>query len=302
MSGAPLPASRSAGAERSNILTVVVEDYYQTVAFRNLIHPSQWYRFERRVPENTRRALDLLAEFEIEATFFVLGCVANEMPEIVRDIAERGHEIATKGYYHRSIEQMTPAAFREDLRRSREAIERACGQRVRGHRVARGRFGLDDLWALDILAEEGFAYDSSFYPRLRSIASQPWRRFPHLHRYDGRELWELPLSTWKVGGLLLPLAGGNYFRQLPLTLVERAFRDWERQSDAPFVLYFHVWELDPELPEITAAGLVTRLRQYRNLHRMPSLMRHFLSRSSFSSPLSPVQRSLISVICNSDPA
>jgi polysaccharide deacetylase family protein (PEP-CTERM system associated) len=283
VTGAPLPASRSAGAERSHILTVVVEDYYQTVAFRNLIHPSQWYRFERRVADNTRRALDLLAEFEIEGTFFVLGCVADEMPGIVRDIAERGHEIATKGYYHRSIEQMTPAAFREDLRRSREAIERACGLRVRGHRVARGRFGLHDLWALDILAEEGFAYDSSFYPRLRSIASQPWRRFPHLHRYDGRELWELPLSTWKVGGLLVPLAGGNYFRQLPLTLVERAFRDWERQSDAPFVMYFHVWELDPELPEITAAGPLTRLRQYRNLQRMPALVRHFLSQSSFSS-------------------
>lgn len=280
MSGA---ATSPPPARRPHLLTIAVEDYFQVVAFRKLIRPSQWYRFERRVEMNTHKALDLLDEFGVEATFFVLGWIADEMPDLVREIVQRGHEVATKGYYHRSIAQMTPGEFREDLCRSREAIEDACGVRVHGHRVAHGHLGVQDLWALDVLAEEGFAYDSSFYPRMRSLAGQEWRRYPHVHRHKGRELWELPLSTWRVGRFLVPLAGGNYFRQLPLALVDRAFRDWERHTDAPFVMYFHVWELDAQLPEITAAGPLTRMRQYRNLDRMPSLVRHYLARAPFTS-------------------
>jgi len=268
---------------RRHLLTIVVEDYFHVVAFRKLIAASEWYRFESRVERNTRKALDLLDEFGVKATFFVLGWVADQIPELVREIAERGHEVATKGYAHRAIDQMTPGEFREDLRRSRQAIETACGLRVRGHRVARGHIGVEHLWALDVLAEEGFVYDSSFYPRMNSLAGQTWRRFPHVHRRNGCEIWELPLATWEVGGLLVPLAGGNYFRQLPLTFVDRAFRDWEHKTDAPFVMYLHVWELDSQLPEITAAGLLTRIRQYRNLDRMPALVRHCLSRAPFTS-------------------
>ena len=245
-------ATTAATPAKRHLLTIAVEDYYQVIAFRKLVDTSQWYRFERRVERNTRKALDLLDEFGVKATFFTLGWVADEMPEIVREIAARGHEVASKGYFHRTIQEMTPAEFREDLQRSREAIERATGTRVIGYRVARGHLGLADLWALDVLAEEGFAYDSSFYPRLRSVAAEPWRRFPFEHHHANDVIVELPLATWGWRGWLFPIAGGAYLRQLPHALMSRAIERWHRRYVSPMVLYFHVWELDPDPPRITA--------------------------------------------------
>ena len=275
------PLAPPSGPAKRHLLTIAVEDYFQVVAFRKLIEPSQWYRFERRVERNTRKALDLLDEFGVKATFFTLGWVADEMPEVVREIAARGHEVASKGYYHRTIQEMTPSEFREDLRRSREAIERATGIRVVGYRVARGHLGPTDLWALDVLAEEGFAYDSSFYPRLRSIADEPWRRFPFEHHHGSAMIREFPLATFGWRGWLLPIAGGAYLRQLPHSFMSRALDHWHRRYTSPLVMYFHVWELDPELPEITAAPWHARLRQYRNLARMPSILRFYLARYAF---------------------
>ena len=266
---------------RNHLLTVAVEDYFQTIAFRKLIEPRHWYRFESRVERNTRKALDLLDEFGVKATFFALGWVADQMPEVIRDIAERGHEVASKGYYHRTIQEMTPAEFREDLLHARDALERASGQRVIGHRMARGRLGPSDRWALDVLAELGFVYDSSFFPRWGEIAKEPWRRFPFTHRHGDAELREFPLATFDLGGWLFPIAGGNYLRQLPHGLMHRALDHWHRRYQSPLVMYFHVWELDPDLPKITAAPWATRMRQYRNLERMPSLLRFYLSRWHF---------------------
>lgn len=274
------PTLREMPAKR-HLLTIAVEDYFQVVAFRKLIDASSWYRFERRVERNTRKALDLLDEFGVKATFFTLGWVADEMPEIVREIAARGHEVASKGYYHRTIQEMTPGEFREDLQRSREAIERATGIRVVGYRIARGHLGLSDLWALDVLAEEGFAYDSSFYPRLRSIAAEPWRRFPFKHHHAGAEVIEFPLATWGWHGWLMPVAGGAYLRHLPHALISRALDYWHRNFASPLVIYFHVWELDRDLPKITAAPGYARVRQYRNLERMPSILRFYLLRYAF---------------------
>ncbi len=238
------PTTPSVSPAKRHLLTIAVEDYFQVVAFRKLIDPSLWYRFERRVERNTRRALDLLDEFGVKATFFTLGWVAEEMPEIVREIATRGHEVASKGYYHRTIQEMTPGEFREDVQRSREAIERATGVSVIGYRIARGHLGPADLWALDVLADEGFAYDSSFYPRLGSIADEPWRRFSFTHRHAGRELSEFPLATWGWRGWLIPIAGGAYLRHLPHALMSRALEHWHRRYESPLVMYFHIWELD----------------------------------------------------------
>jgi len=275
------PPAQPEASPKRHLLTIAVEDYFQAVAFRKLIDTSRWYRFERRVERNTRRALDLLDEFGVKATFFTLGWVADEMPEVVREIAARGHEVASKGYYHRTIHEMTPAEFREDLQRSREAIERATGTRVIGYRIARGYLGLSDLWALDVLAEEGFAYDSSFYPRLRSIAAEPWRRFAFRHPHAGAEIIEFPLATWGWHGWLMPVAGGAYLRHLPHPFISRALDYWHRNFASPLVMYFHVWELDHELPKITAAPGYARMRQYRNLERMPSILRFYLLRYAF---------------------
>ncbi len=269
-------------APQRHLLTIAVEDYFQTVAFRKLIASSQWYRFEQRVERNTLRTLDLLDEFGVKATFFALGWVADEMPEVLREVAARGHEVASKGYYHRTIQEMTPPEFREDVQRSREAIERATAARVVGYRIARGQLGREDLWALDILADEGFAYDSSFYPRAFSIQAEPWRRFRFTHRHGARQIEEFPLATWAMpGGALVPIAGGAYLRQFPHALISRAIDQWARKQQSPLVMYFHVWELDSELPKITAAPGHTQLRQYRNVEKMPAILRHYLQRYAF---------------------
>ncbi len=288
---AALPIRRSqgdigataSGDTGTHVLTIALEDYFHVGAFNRLIQRGQWYRFERRLEQSTERTLDLLDEYGVHATFFVLGWVADQVPELVRQVANRGHEIASKGYYHRNVQQLTPGEFRDDLARSREAIEHAGGQRVVGYRVADRWFRPSDLWALDVLAEQGYEYDSSIGPILRSYASEPWRRFAHLHRYGDRTLWELPISTADILGFLVPIAGGNYFRQLPHGLVRRGVSHWTRTFSAPFVMYFHTWELDPDQPKIQSAPWMQRVRQYRNLRLMPEYLRYYLSRYRFTS-------------------
>lgn len=264
-----------------HILTVLLEDYFHVGAFNSIIQKGQWYRFETRFEQNTVKALELLDRFDIKATFFVLGWIADQNPELVKEIARRGHEIANRGYYHRSIRQMTPEEFREDLRRSRAALEKASETRVHGYRAAQRLNYHVDQWALDVLAEEGYAYDSSLMPTARSVRDEPRLRFAHKHQCGENEMWEFPYSTYRLGGSLIPISGGNYFRQLPHTLVKRAVRDWDRRYDAPFVMYFHVWELDPEQPRISAASPVTRIRHYRKLDKMRWVLEDYLSTYKF---------------------
>ena len=241
----------------------------------------RWYRFERRVESNTRKALDLLDEFNISATFFVLGVIADEMPELVREVAARGHEVASKGYLHRSIRDYDRSEFRNDVARSREALERASGAKAYGYRIGHRWFDPRDLWALDVLAAEGFAYDSSVRPLFRRYAREPWRRQPHRHSCQHGQIWEFPLSTWSFGNWSIPISGGNWFRQFPHWLMRRAVAAWGRKTLAPFLMYFHVWELDPDQPRIQGAPLEQRIRQYRNLDKMAGIIRYYLGRYRF---------------------
>ncbi len=269
-------------ADKRHLVTVAVEDYFQVGSFNRLIQRGEWYRFEPRVAANTRRALDLLDEFGVRGTFFVLGWIADTMPELIAEIARRGHEVASKGYYHRSMRAMTPGEFREDLARAREALRRASGQRILGYRVADEWLRPADLWALDVLCEEGYEYDSSVCSVLGRFASEPWRRFAHLHQFGERTLWEFPISSIELFGLAVPVAGGNWYRQLPPWLVRRAVEHWTRTYTSPYLMYFHVWELDPDPPRISAASWIQRVRTYRNLDRMPDRIREYLSRYRFT--------------------
>jgi polysaccharide deacetylase family protein (PEP-CTERM system associated) len=282
------PGGADSGTESADrhIITIALEDYYQVGAFNRLIQRGQWYRFEARAERGTMRTLDLLDEYGVRATFFTLGWIADRMPELVRAVADRGHEIASKGYYHHSIRQQTPDEFRDDLAQAREALESASGTRVLGYRVADEWFEPEDLWALDVLAEEGYAYDSSICPRLGAYRAEPWRRFAHRHHAGDKTLWEFPLSSAEIAGYHVPIAGGNWFRQLPPALVRRAVRRWDRKYAAPYVMYFHTWELDPTQPKIEAATMHQRLRHYRNLPRMEGLLREYLARYRFTSAAS----------------
>ncbi len=259
------------------LLTIEVEDYFHVGRFDDFIPRDRWYRFEGRIEHNTRRALDLVEASGARATFFVLGWVAERFPELVREIAARGHEVASLGYDHRTMEEMGPPELRADVVRAREALERATGLRVLGHRVPH-YLGPYDMWALDLLAEEGFAYDSSVKPLFRRFAREPWRRVAHEHiSPGGRSIWEFPLSAAHFG-LSIPIAGAGYFRHFPPSLVSRAIRRWLAQHDAPFVMYFRVWELDPEQPQIQTAPLHERVRHYRNLDKMAARLAYYLER------------------------
>ncbi len=270
--------------EKRHLLTVLLEDYFHVGAFNELIQRGQWYRFETRFERNTLEVLDLLDRFDVKATFFVLGWIADHQPDIVREVARRGHEIASRGLYQRHhAHPLSPAEFRDDLLRSRDVLERVSGRRVRGFRAAHRWTHPSDLWALDVLAEEGYAYDSSLAPISRAFNREPWRRFAHKHTHEDKELWEFPISTCNLLGWGLPIAGGNFFRQIPHTLLKHAVEHWHQTNDAPFVMYTHVWEFDPEQPRITGASRLSRLRHYRNLDKMRWVLEDYLQKYRFTS-------------------
>ncbi|NJO67840.1 MAG: DUF3473 domain-containing protein [Rhodospirillales bacterium] len=268
-------------SDRRHILSVVLEDYCHVGPVSRVVPRSYWHRFESRVERNTERTLDLLDEMGCKATFFILGWIAEHQPDVVAEVARRGHEVASKGFWHRSIRAMTPEEFREDVSRSKRAIEAAAGVEVRGFRIPRGGFGERDLWALKVLLSEGYAYDSSLRPLGSAFSDEPFRRFIHRHEINGDAIWEVPLSTWKLGPLCLPISGGNFVRQLPHAFVRRALDEWEREHNDPIVFYFHIWELDPEQPRITAVSQLQSIRQYRNLKAMTERIRYYLKKYRF---------------------
>ncbi len=274
--------SRS-GSTRTHVLTVALEDYFHVTPLQAVIREDRWYRFEMRLEASTRRTLALLDECGARATFFVLGWVADAAPELVREVVARGHEVASKGYHHRPLRGLSQEAFREDCVRAREALERATGRRVLGYRLAEGWLRPADAWVLEVLAESGYQYDSSVRLMLRTYASELWRQFPYRTMVAGRPFLEVPLSSVRRFGFHVPIAGGNYFRQFPQGMVRRAVARWDRDCPFPYVMYFHTWELDPDQPRINGVSWSQQVRQYRNLKKMPTLVRQYLESYRFTS-------------------
>lgn len=269
--------NRSSGTNK-HLLTVLVEDYFHVGAFEKLIQQRNWRNFEPRYEQNTLKTLDLLDKLETKATFFVLGWIAEQNPRLIKEIVSRGHEIASRGFYHRSLSQLTTEEIREDLRKTNRVLEDAGGQKIIGYRSAEKLSYEKDERILEILADEGFAYDASFVP---SKSDEKAKRFTHQVHKDGKAIWEFPYSTRNLGLGLMPISGGNYFRQIPYTLMRHAVRDWTRRYDEPFVFYFHVWELDPEQPIISAASHYNRIRHYRKLDKMEWIIKENLKLYDF---------------------
>ena len=288
-------------ARRRHILTVNLEDYFQVGAFQRFVQSNQWQRYESRLISQTERTLELLDEHGAQATFFVLGRVAETLPELIRKVADRGHEIASRGYTWRDIRNSTPEEFRDDLARGRAAIERASGRRVVGYRTAEGWFRPADLWALDVLAEQGYAYDSSVGPMLRNYSAEPWRKFVHRATTDYGPIHELPISSARVLGMDVPVGGGNWMRQLPRPLLRRTMRSWESRQETPFVMYFHTWELDPDQPRFASTGWLTRIRHYRNLEQMRDRVSEYLRQFQFESAASHMGIAIEPAITTSNP-
>lgn len=264
-----------------NVMTVDVEDYFHVSAFAGCVPRSQWDSLESRVCRNTQRLLDLFEKVGTRGTFFVLGWVAERFPELVKRIQGDGHELASHSYDHGLLYDTTPEGFSRDLRRARAAIEDASGVRVDGYRAPSYSITRRSLWALDVLVEEGYRYDSSIYPIRHDRYGIPdWPRHIHQVRRPGGSIWELPGSTVSRLGTNLPIGGGGYFRLLPYFWTSRGIRSLNQSEGRPAIFYLHPWEIDPEQPRIRA-GVVSRLRHYYNLDQTESRLRRLLGEFRF---------------------
>lgn len=260
-----------------NAMSIDVEDYFHVSVFDGLIPRSRWDTLESRVDANTRRLLDIFDEFDVRSTFFVLGWVGERHPRLVETIAARGHEIASHGYAHRLIYDQTPAGFRDDVRRAKQILEDASGRRVVGYRAPSYSITPRSLWALDVLAEEGYEYDSSIFPIRHDRYGIPVSaRTPYVIERNERELVEVPGSTTRVGPLNLPVAGGGYFRLLPYWWTKWGISRVNRLEQRPAVFYLHPWEIDPGQPRLPA-GRLGRFRHYRNLEHTEARLRQLLT-------------------------
>ena len=277
---------QSGAAQKSpfaHILSVDVEDYFQVEAFAGQVLRESWDNFPSRVVANTQRVLDLFDAHQAKGTFFLVGWVAARFPHLVREVQSRGHELACHSYWHRTVYSLSAKEFREDTKQARRAIEDASGVAVKGYRAPSWSITKNCLWALDILAEEGFTYDSSIYPIHHDLYGVPGaKRFPYMHKCgNGMDLLEFPPATLRFLATNFPVAGGGYLRIFPSAYTELAFRTFEKNYGERVVVYLHPWELDPEQPRI-AGPLKSRLRHYTNLQHMEAKMGAVLQRHKFA--------------------
>lgn len=258
-----------------------VEDYFQVEALRHLCPRETWDTREDRTAANTERILDLLAHFDARGTFYILGCVARKHPALVRTIRDAGHEIASHGFGHELIYNQTAAEFREDVRSARRLLQDLSGQDVIGYRAPSYTIVHRTLWALPILADEGYRYDSSIFPISRRRYGMPRApRWPHRIELGAtRSIAEFPLPTVRMGPVNLPATGGAYLRLLPEGFQQRAIARMLRRSQ-PFVVTVHPWELDPGQPRFPVDWR-TRWTHYHNIESAECRLRDILSQANF---------------------
>jgi polysaccharide deacetylase family protein (PEP-CTERM system associated) len=265
-----------------NALTFDIEDYFHVSAFQSSVPKSEWNRYESRVERNTSKLLEILGTSGVHATFFVLGWVAERFPQLVKSIHAAGHEVSCHGYSHEMLTQLNPVTFRDDVRRAKALLEDLIGGRVLGYRAPSFTVVQKTMWALPIMVEEGFVYDSSIVPIRHDRYGMPHAN-PVCHRLltSAGSIWEIPPSTVDFCGMRLPIAGGGYFRLFPYRLSRRLLRRVERQG-IPLVMYMHPWELDPEQPRIQSSRL-SRFRHYVNLDKTEKRLTQLLQDFRFGS-------------------
>src|SRR5579863_6731072 len=258
-----------------NAMTVDVEDFFQVQAFADRVERGAWEKFPARVSMNTDRVLGLFAGAGVSGTFFVLGWVAERYPDLVRRIVAQGHELASHGFSHVPVHEQSVEQFRTDVRKTKRLLEDISGVPVKGYRAASFSIGAKTLWALDVLAEEGYAYSSSIFPVVHDFYGMPNApRFAFRPRRDG--FLEVPMTTVAAFGRNLPCSGGGYFRLAPYSLSCWALRRVNLREQQPCVFYFHPWEIDPDQPRIEGASFKSRFRHYLNLRRMEARLRRLL--------------------------
>jgi polysaccharide deacetylase family protein (PEP-CTERM system associated) len=273
----PLAAPNTRADNRIvNGLSVDVEDWFQVGAFEDVIERDQWAGLDDRVERNVRAILDLFDDAGASATFFTLGWVAQRHGPLLREIAARGHEIASHGWDHGRVHRMTREQFGADIAKAKDAIEQACGVRVSGYRAP--SFSIDQRtpWAFMELVEQGYDYSSSVAPVAHDHygwADAPRFAFKPLPWAD---LIEIPVTTAMFAGKRLAAGGGGFFRVLPYGFSRWAIRQVNRVDQRPAIFYFHPWEIDPGQPRVAGAPLKSRLRHYANLDKMAPKLRQLV--------------------------
>ena len=261
-----------------NIMTVDVEDYFQVSAFEKTIDRTDWDHIQCRVKDNTLKILDLFEKYNTKATFFCLAWVAERYPELIRRIVDDGHELASHGYDHKRVTNMTRCEFESDVIKSKKILEGISGVQIKGYRAPSYSITKDNLWVHDVLAENGFKYSSSIYPvkhDLYGIPDAP--RFKY--ETEAQNLVEFPITTVRKFGRNLPVGGGGFFRLYPYALSKWAIDNVNHEDKKPSIFYFHPWEIDKEQPVQKGIPLKTRFRHYLNLdktqNRLERLMTDF---------------------------
>lgn len=264
-----------------NALSFDVEDYFQVAALAGAVDRSSWESTPRRVARNTELLLEILRSSNTQATFFVLGWVAEREPHLVRRVVAAGHEVACHGYSHRLVYEQTPTEFREETLRSKALLEDQAQVPVLGYRAASYSITRRSLWALDALIEAGFTYDSSIFPVRHDRYGIPKApRAPHLIQRERGRLVEFPPSTAQLPGARLAVAGGGYFRIFPYGITRWAVRRVNAEG-LPFIFYLHPWEVDPGQPRVRV-GWLSRFRHYTNLDLCEERLKRLLSEFQFA--------------------
>lgn len=267
---------------QTNYLTIDVEDYYQVSAFENIISKKDWGTHPSRVVRNTRKILSLLSDKNIKATFFILGWIAENHPELVKEISDQGHEVGCHSYDHRLVYNLSPEEFREDTSKTKDILENITGKKVAGYRAPSYSITKRSLWALDILSELGFEYDSSIFPIIHDrYGIQDAPRFKYA--LPAQNMTEYPISTSIIWGRKIPVAGGGYFRLFPYWFTKMALNKINSKEGKPFIFYLHPWEIDPEQPKIKNISPLTRFRHYNNLDKTENRFKNLLDDFVFSS-------------------
>ena len=247
-------------------LTIDVEDYFHVTSFEGQISRANWSKIPTRVEKNVYLILDILSEHCVTATFFVLGWIAVRHPELIGEIAGRGHEVASHGYDHQLIYRQSPEEFREDVRRAKTVLENITGNEVIGYRAPTFSITPRSQWAYSILGEEEYRYSSSVFPVHHDRYGWPGfgSKPSQIPINNGTSIWEFPLPFMKLGKALLPFGGGGYLRIYPHWVTSALMKHKSRDPENLVICYFHPWEIDPFQPRLKGS-FFSRLRHYWGL-------------------------------------
>lgn len=281
-----------------NYLTIDVEDYFHVSAFKDVVALENWNDYTPRVEKNTHSILSIFNKHNVKGTFFILGWVAERYPNLIKEIAAEGHEIACHSFFHRLIYSLSPIEFKEDTKRTKGLLEDITNAKIKGYRAPSYSITRKSLWALKILYDLGFEYDSSIFPIYHDIYGIPdaprfqfyWdlnNEIPSI-RFDGegienkeKILREIPISTTSFLGKNIPISGGGYFRFFPYWFTKSALQKIKKEEKYPFMFYLHPWEIDPQQPKIKGAKLLSKFRHYNNLRKTENRLNNLLNDFTF---------------------